>query len=375
MENMVNEIMEIENYLEKYCLTPAISGHEDRMIRMLSDDLMKLCDNVNVDNLGNVIAVITGKDSSAPALMIFAHSDQVGMIVRAITEDGYIRMERLGGVPERILAGAAVKIESRSGELISGIIGTTSHHLTPTDNKYVVQPMERCYIDIGARNYEEVIDSGINIGSPIAYEPRYTKILNSRISATSLDDRGGCAVLVSMAAKFAKKRPNATVYLVASVQEEFNLRGAMVAAQQINPKAAISIDLVVATDTPDLAGRNSIVLDGGPVLGTYTFHGRGTLNGLIPHPELVRLVESSAKNQNISLQRHATVGMLTDSSYVQLVGEGIPCVDVGWPARYTHSGVETSSLNDLIALEKLVCELVYTFPTNFDGSRLKEASR
>lgn len=375
MKNIENKFMKIESYLEKYCLTSGISGHEDQMIRILSDDFMKFCDDVKVDNLGNVIAVITGQESSAPTLMIFAHSDQVGMIVRAITKDGYIQMERLGGVPERILAGAAVKIESRSGDLISGIIGTTSHHLTPMEDKYVVQPIERCYIDIGARSSQEVIDSGINIGSPIAFEPRYMRILNSRISATSLDDRGGCAVLVSMAETFSKKRPNSNVFFVASVQEEFNLRGAMVAAQQINPQAAISIDLVVATDTPDLVGRNSIVLDGGPVLGTYTFHGRGTLNGLIPHPELVRIVETSAKNQNISLQRHATVGMLTDSSYVQLVGKGIPCVDVGWPARYTHSGVETSSLNDLIALEKLVCELVYTFPTNFDGSRLKKAAK
>lgn len=371
----MTEIMEIANYLEKYCLTPAISGHEDRMIRMLTDDLMQFCDTVKVDNLGNVIAAITGDISDSPTLMIFAHSDQVGMIVRAITDEGYIRMERLGGVPERILAGAAVRIEAQSGELIPGIIGTTSHHLTPLEDKYVVQPIEKCYIDIGASSYEQVEMSGIQIGSAIAYEPRFTKMLNSRISATSLDDRGGCAVLVSLAAKFAKKRPNATVYLVASVQEEFNLRGAMVAAQQIHPQAAISIDLVVATDTPDLAGKNSIVLDGGPVLGTYTFHGRGTLNGLIPHPELVRMVESSAKKQNISLQRHATVGMLTDSSYVQLVGDGIPCVDVGWPARYTHSGVETSSLNDLVALEKLICELIYSFPLNFNGSRLKEASK
>jgi putative aminopeptidase FrvX len=154
------------------------------------------------------------------------------------------------------------------------------------------------------------------------------------------------------------------------VQEEFNLRGAQVAAQQIKPNAAISIDLAVATDTPDMQGVNELALDKGPIVGLYTFHGRGTLNGLIPHPKMVKIVENSATKLKMNLQRHASVGMLTDASYVQFVDNGIPCIDLAWPTRYTHSGIETFSLNDLENLEALVFGVIKDFPVDFSGSRL-----
>jgi putative aminopeptidase FrvX len=156
---------------------------------------------------------------------------------------------------------------------------------------------------------------------------------------------------------------------VGSVQEEFNLRGAMVAAQSIKPLAAISIDLVAASDTPDIAEGNGVRVGAGPVLGTYTFHGRGTLNGLIPHPKLVNVVDKSAKDSKITLQRHATMGLLTDASYVQLVGEGVACVDLALPTRYTHSGVESCSLNDLEDLGKLIVSIVENFPENENFQR------
>ena len=122
-------------------------------------------------------------------------------------------------------------------------------------------------------------------------------------------------------------------------------------------------------DTPDIHGGNAVEVGAGPVVGTYTFHGRGTLNGLIPHPRLLALVEEAADAQKVDLQRHATIGLLTDASYVQLVGEGIACVDVAWPTRYTHSGVEVCSLDDLEDLTKLLIGVVKKFPTDENFSR------
>jgi len=101
----------------------------------------------------------------------------------------------------------------------------------------------------------------------------------------------------------------------------------------------------------------------GPVVGTYTFHGRGTLNGLIPHPKMVELVDNAAASKKIKLQRHATLGLLTDASYVQLVGKGVATVDLAWPTRYTHSGVESCSMDDLENLRALLIEVIGNFPT------------
>ncbi|MEY3515175.1 MAG: hypothetical protein RLY38_326 [Actinomycetota bacterium] len=362
--------MKLIEYVEKYCLTPAISGHEDLMIKSLSQDLQKFADEVSVDNLGNVIALIKGKSESAPKVMIFAHTDQIGMFVKSITEEGFLKIVRLGGVPERILAGATIQIKTKSSQIISGVIGTISHHLTPDDKKYVVPKIEEMYVDIGAKNKTDALALGVEVGSPAFYEPKFTKLANNRIAATSVDDRAGCAVLVKLAERLSTSKPAANIYLVGSVQEEFNLRGAMVAAQQIKPNAAISLDLAVSTDTPDMKGVNELALDKGPIIGLYTFHGRGTLNGLIPHPKMVKIVEDSATKLKMNLQRHASVGMLTDASYVQFVDNGIPCVDLAWPTRYTHSGIETCSLNDLENLEELAFNVLKDFPLNFTGSRI-----
>lgn len=362
--------MKLIEYVEKYCLTPAISGHEDLMIKSLSQDLQKFADEVSVDNLGNVIALIKGKSESAPKVMIFAHTDQIGMFVKSITEEGFLKIVRLGGVPERILAGATIQIKTKSSQIISGVIGTISHHLTPDDKKYVVPKIEEMYVDIGAKSKTDALALGVEVGSPAFYEPKFTKLANNRIAATSVDDRAGCAVLVKLAERLSTSKPAANIYLVGSVQEEFNLRGAMVAAQQIKPNAAISLDLAVSTDTPDMKGVNELALDKGPIIGLYTFHGRGTLNGLIPHPKMVKIVEDSAIKLKMNLQRHASVGMLTDASYVQFVDNGIPCVDLAWPTRYTHSGIETCSLNDLENLEELAFNVLKDFPLNFTGSRI-----
>ena len=305
--------------LEKYCLTPAISGFEDMMIKSLKADLAEFVDEIRVDVLGNVIATIKSEHPSTSSLMVFAHTDSLGMIVKKIEENGFIRIERIGGVPERILAASNVILQTVAGTTINGVVGYVSHHLTPPEDKYKVKPINECYLDIGAKSAQEVADAGVRVGTPVIYRPSFEKLLNNRVSATSIDDRGGCALLVELAEYFKKNRPPITLHLVGTVQEEFNLRGAMVAAQQIKPTAAISIDLVAASDTPDIQNGNGIKVDSGPVVGTYTFHGRGTLNGLIPHPHLLSLIDKAAASAKINLQRHATIGLLTDASYVQLV--------------------------------------------------------
>ena len=348
--------------LEKYCLTPAMAGFEDEMIKKLKADLAPYVDEIRVDVLGNVITTIKSAQPDAPEVMVFAHTDSLGMIVKKVEENGFIRIERVGGVPERILAASNVVLQAADGKLVNGLIGFVAHHLTPPEDKYKVKPINECYVDIGAKRAKEVADAGVRVGTPVIYRPSFEKLLNNRVAATSIDDRAGCALLVELAAHFKKNRPNVTLHLVGTVQEEFNLRGAMVAAQQIKPLAAISLDLVAASDTPDIKDGNGVALGKGPIVGTYTFHGRGTLNGLIPNPKLLALVDQAAVNLKINLQRHATMGLLTDASYVQLVGDGVACVDLAWPTRYTHSGVESCSIDDVDELRKLLIEIITKFP-------------
>jgi putative aminopeptidase len=361
--------MSIAKRLEKYCKVPALAGFEEPMIDALYMDLKPICDSIDVDVLGNVIGKINGTDPGSSNLMIFAHTDSIGMIIKSIDENGYLKMERVGGVPEKVLPAKSVVIRSKNGTHITGVIGTTSHHFTPPEAKYVVTPIAELFIDIGAKSRAEVLELGIDIGSPVVYEPSFHELLNGRVSGTSIDDRGGCAVLVEVAQRLKLNPSKADIYIVGSVQEEFNLRGAMVAAQKILPTAAISIDLSVSCDTPDLTGKSSLGIGLGPVLGTMTFHGRGTLNGLIPHPKMLELFDASAHSLKIKTQKHASLGMLTDASYVQLVGGGVACVDVGWATRYTHSGVEVCQISDLEELANLVTQVAQEFSPNLDFRR------
>lgn len=347
--------------LERYCLIPAVAGHEDPAIKAFHADLAPLVDEIRVDALGNVIGTIRGASLPDESVMVFAHLDQIGMVVQRITDDGYVKVERLGGVPERVLAAQVVQIITESGTAVPGVVGTVAHHLTPAEKKYVVPTIDKIAIDIGASSAAEARAMGVEVGRPVAYEPRYLALGDGRVAATSLDDRGGIAVLLGVARHLSAHRPSWTVHIVGTVQEEFNLRGALVAAQAVKPKVAISLDLVPATDAPDTQGHSDVRLGGGPIIGTYTFHGRGTLNGVLPSPRLVKAVEAAASGAGIAVQRHATVGMLTDGSYVQLVGEGVATIDLGWPTRYTHTPVETSQLSDLEQLCTLACAVVDGF--------------
>jgi putative aminopeptidase FrvX len=305
-----------------------------------------------VDVLGNLTATFPG-DPALPAVMLFAHMDQLGFVVRKVEPDGLIRVERLGGVSERAMAAQAVVLCTEGGD-VPGIILNKAHHATGPDEKYRVLTAPEIRIDTGHGAKAAVEAAGIRIGTPVCYRPQVIELAGDRIAGTAIDDRAGCAVLLAVARALAARRGGPTVHCVWTVQEEFNLRGAQVAAQRLLPAIAIQIDLMLATDTPDMADRGEMRLGGGPGMSLYSFHGRGTLNGVLPHPALVRLFERAAEAAGIPLQRSAQVGVLTDLSHVQLVGGGVAAIDVGFPMRHSHSALECCDLSDLDGLTRLI---------------------
>ena len=330
---------------------PGLSGHEERVAAWLRGQLNALGLPNRTDRLGNLIATIAG-DPAKPSVMIFTHMDQLGFFVRKIEADGLIRVERMGGVSERAMAAQEVTLCGAKGD-IAGIIMNKAHHATTPDEKYKVLTAPEIRIDTGHGSKAAVEAAGIRIGTPVVYAPRVIELAGERIAGTSVDDRAGCAALLALA-RARKGRTGPTLHLVWSVQEEFNLRGAVVAAQNLHPDIAIQIDLMLATDTPDMADRGEMVMGGGPGISLYSFHGRGTLNGVIPHPALVSLMEETADALSLPLQRSAQVGVLTDLSYVQLLGDGVASIDVGYPMRHSHSTIECCDLRDVAGLVRLL---------------------
>ncbi len=343
----------IERDLRNLMMIPGLCGHEGRVRAYIKKLLQAERLETSTDRLGNLIGTLPG-DEAAPSVMLFTHMDQLGFIVRKIEEDGFVRLERVGGVPERALASQPVLFQIGEGRDRSGIIANKSHHATAPDEKYRVVPYQQLYVDTGLMGAGAVRNAGIEVGTPVVYRPNIVDLSPDRIAGAAIDDRAGCAVLLEVVRHLstAEKRP--TVHIVFSVQEEFNLRGALTAAQALKPDIAIQIDLLLTGDTPDMANRTDVTLGGGPGISLYSFHGRGTLNGTIPHPALPALFEQAASTAGLPLQRSAQSGILTETSYVQLVGDGVAAIDIGFPCRYTHSSLELCDLGDLVGLADLL---------------------
>ncbi len=338
--------------LEKLCLSQGMSGHEINVGKLMRREFEQFTSEILTDNIGNITAVFRSKRSDAKNVMVFGHMDQLGLVIKNVDSDGYIQFDRVGGIPEKILPGLEVIVGTDDGGYIPAVVGNRSHHITPIEDKYKVAKLAELYIDAGFDSDSQAYEAGVSVGNPIIYRPRFVEMGN-KCYGTALDNRGACAILLDLASRFKDTDIGVNVFLTATVLEEYNLRGASVAAEYIKPDCAIALDVAISGDTPDTKGIFPVKLGSGPVMSRYNFHGRGTLNGTIPHPVIVEMVRKICAEKEMPLQVIATSGLLTDASYVQLLGEGVPVIDLGFPCRYTHTAVETCCIDDLIALSTL----------------------
>lgn len=356
--------------LKELCQIPGVSGHEDRLIRYVVQEARAWSDQIHVDKLGNVTVTFPGTDPEGTSIAFFAHLDEIGMIVRKIEENGYLRVERIGGVPERALVSLKVDVHSLDDEKIyPGVFGMISHHITPADKKYAVATTADLYIDLGVSSKQAVLDMGIDIGSAVTYSNNFM-VLGDTVFSKALDDRMGIYNLFEVGAYLKDHKVPSTVHLVFSVQEEFNIRACTPTFHRLLPDAAICVDITPACDTPDTAGKYDMKLGGGPAIMYMNFHGRGTLGGLIPNPKLNRFMEKLARENGIRTQKEVIIGVITDDAFTQHVGdEGIPMGHLSIPLRYTHSPAEAANLQDIDATTNMLIKIAENFTADTDLSR------
>jgi putative aminopeptidase len=324
----------------------APAGNEDRMTAAVVEHLRSAGLEPVVDRLGQV-TVSFGTREADPVVLLSAHLDELGLTVRALDDDGMLRIHRLGGIPERVLPGTRLVVHTRGGD-IPAVVGLKSHHLTPVEERYVARPATELYADIGAAGRDEAQAAGVRVGDPVTYQPAWDDLAGGRFSGKSLDDRVGVAALLALVDRLRAEAPPMQVVVAFSAQEEFNVRGTLALVARYAPDIVVNIDIAPAADTPDLAGQGTVRLGEGPTLSRLSFHGRGTLGGLVPHPALVRAVEDAAEGAAVPLQHDAMIGVITDAAFLPMAtAEGIAAVGIGIPCRYTHSPVETAQLSDV----------------------------
>ena len=154
----------LERHLEQLVLLPGLAGHEPPVAEYMRDGFAACGLQVQEDVFGNVIAKRPGTDAQAPVLMVFAHMDSLGFFVRYIEPDGFLRLERMGGIPEKALPATPVRVKTRDGKYLDGVIGIKQHHLTPPEEKYVVDKYPKLFVDIGAASRDAVLAAGVVVG-------------------------------------------------------------------------------------------------------------------------------------------------------------------------------------------------------------------
>jgi tetrahedral aminopeptidase len=323
-------------------------GYEHSVSYFLKEYLEERTDQVSIDPIGNVIARKKG-DKPGPKVILTAHIDEVGFMVKKIEENGLLRFEKLGGNDDRTLLAQPVTVMGCQG-LLPGLIGTMSAHYVKFDDPSKLRKHQQLYIDIGASSRHEVLEMGVEIGTPITWGSEFVVFgpeYAPRVRAKSLDDRAGVAVLLQALEEIQAENFAGELIFLYAVQEEVGLRGAKTASEHIKADAAIAVDTTAVSDTPEETMDQSLGLGRGTGIKVMDF-------SLIVHKTMKETLVNLAKEQNIPYQLEVFPGIGTDGGAVNYANKGIPTGVLSVPSRYAHSPVEVVDLGDLEATKDLL---------------------
>ncbi len=335
------------DFLEKLVSTPSPSGFEQPVQELVRNRFKNFADEIKTDVHGNVIGI--RNPEGEPRIMIAAHCDEIGFMVKHITDEGYIYFGQIGGVDASLLPGHHVEIHTANG-IISGVIGKKPIHFMEEEDKRKKHEIHTFAIDTGARKKKD-LDGVVSIGDPITFPPGFRVLKNSLLASRSFDDKAGVFVLTEMMRKLIKRKLRAGVFAVSTVQEEVGLRGARTSAYAIKPEVGIAIDVDFSSDYPGIdkkrVGEES--LGKGPVL-----HRGANIN-----PVLEKLLIKTAKEKNIPYQLSGSPRITgTDANVMQITRAGVATAVVSIPTRYMHTPIEVVSIRDMENAVKLLVSFV-----------------
>ncbi len=328
------------------------SGFEDEVRKIMSQELSQYTDNIYTDGLGSLIAEFGSKEQK-PKIMITAHMDEVGLLVKYIDDAGYIKIQQLGGWLDSALLGQRWHILTKKGKVfgISGI--KTPHVIKPEERKKHISSDE-IFIDVGASNKDDAQNNlGIHPGDPIAPVSEFTLLSNKNLyTGKAWDDRIGLAVMTQIAKNINNKTCQNKLFLVSTVQEEVGLRGAQTSSSYIKPDIGINIESGVAGDYPGISlDEAQEKLGNGPTIFLHD-------SSMIPNIKLRNFVISLAEELKIDVQFNVLKGYGQDGSAIQQSNSGTPTINIAVPTRYLHSHNGIISRVDFDNTVKLINNLV-----------------
>ncbi len=316
---------------------PGLSGREDAVRNCLEETLSSYADSVRIDTLGNLI--LTKKGTSGKTLLLCAHMDEVGLMVRFIDERGFIRFVTVGGIDPRTLLAQRIRVQTSKGPLL-GVIGTKPAHITTEVERGKAVPLCDLFIDLGFP--AEQVRQLVSVGDPIVLDRSYEEFGEGLISAKAIDNRGGVFILAEVLKQL--NNPYYTVQAVFSVQEEVGVRGATTAAYGIDADVSLCLDTTGAADIPGVATQDYIVRLGNGV-------GISVLDSMTITPKsLFDEIVSLCKKHDIAYQVRIAQRGGNDAGAIHLSKTGVPTCALSLPTRNIHSNVEVCAKKDVQAM-------------------------
>lgn len=342
-----------KDFLFNLLETPSPTGFEMPGQRVWAKYIGQFADSVECDAYGSTWATLKGK--SDKIVMLEAHADEIGYMVKAITKDGFIYLDRVGGSDAATGQGRRLQILGDKG-MVAGIIGNTAIHLRRDSLGSEKAPqIHELWVDVGASNPEDVAKLGLRVGHPAVYVDGPMDLGKDRLVSRAVDNRIGGFIIAQAMKKIAasKIKPVFTLVCLNAVQEEIGGYGAKMATHRLNPDVCLCTDVTHATDTPGLSDQKhgKVTLGGGPTV----------THGTASHPLVVERLTVVAKKKKIRLQHEASsrfTGTDTDSIYHS--GDGVPSALVSLPLRCMHSVVEMAHYGDIQQTIDLMADFVST---------------
>lgn len=333
--------MDAKEFLAKLIETPGISGYEYQVSQEIANAFKPYCDEVMVDDFYNVYGKkIGGATDRKPKIMLAAHMDEIGLMVKKIEKGGFIKFTNIGGVDPRILPAQEVWVHGK--ETLFGVIGAKPPHLQTQSETDKAIPIDDMAIDVGLP--EEEVRKLVNVGDLITFKSPLISMQGDIVNGKSIDDRAGVVLLYQTMQELDRLKFDAEVYFVATVQEEVGTRGAIISTYRVNPDIGIAIDVTHA-NTPDAPREETFPIDKGPTIAV----------GPNLHPKLTKKLMDVAKENNIEFHTEVEPGPTgTDARSMQISRAGVPTVLIGLPLRYMHTTVESLSMSTIKKSAKLL---------------------
>ncbi|PLX82228.1 MAG: hydrolase [Desulfuromonas sp.] len=326
-------------FLEQLIAAPSPSGYEAPVRALLKQVLAPLADSCETDMMGNLILRLAGSGNGKPRVMLTAHCDEIGFLIKHIDDNGFVRFSAIGGVDPHIVPGHRVHVVTGNG-LVPGVVGRKPIHLLDAKDKERISPITEQFIDIGCSSKEEA-EAVAAVGDPVVFVDGLQRLQGKRLAARAFDDKVGVFAVAQAFRQLATgPRPDAEVVALFSVQEELGLRGAVTGTYGVRPDIALAIEIGHASDTPGsephLVGE--VKLGNGPAIS----------RGPNINHQLFALLQEVARRNGIPLQivgeQRATS---TDANVVQLSRRGVATSLLRVPTRYVHTPSEVVDFSDV----------------------------